>query len=122
MKRPCSCVLGALIAVTWEMGGRAFCQKGQPPDTTVTALFRAAQKDAASGKLEQAAEEYKHVLRLDPDLIEARVNLGLTYHSLGQYKLAIEELEKALHQRPDRVGANLFLGIDYLKAGLPDRG
>jgi len=48
--------------------------------------------------------------------------LGLTYHSLGQYKLAIEELEKALHQRPDRVGANLFLGIDYLKAGLPDRG
>lgn len=75
-------------------GGAGLLPK-RPPDTTVTALFHAAQKDAASGKLEQAAEEYKHVLRLDPDLIEARVNLGLTYHSLGQYKLAIEELEKA---------------------------
>jgi tetratricopeptide (TPR) repeat protein len=96
-------------------------QRGESADTNVTVLFRAAQQDAASGRLEQAAYKYKQVLLMNPDLIEARVNLGLTYHSLGQYNLAIGELERAVRQRPDLVGANLFLGIDYLKEGFPGR-
>src|SRR5215472_7526300 len=121
MRRRCSYVLAVLIGFTWAMQARAVCQTGKPADTAVTALFRAAQKDAASGRLDQAADEYKRVLRMDPDLIEARVNLGLTYHSLGQYKAAVGELERAVGQRPDLVGANLFLGIDYLKEGFPDK-
>jgi len=78
-------------------------------------LFRAAQRDSAAGRYEQAAKEYVQVLQLDPGLIEARFNLALAYHSLGHYRLAITELEKVVRARPMLAGANLFLGIDYLK-------
>jgi tetratricopeptide (TPR) repeat protein len=122
MSRRFSYVLAVLvISISWKMQTPAVCQRGESADSALTTLFRAAQKDAAAGRLEQAAEEYKRVLRMDPDLIEARVNLGLTYHSLGQYKAAIGEFQRAVGQRPDLVGANLFLGIDYLKEGFPDR-
>jgi len=78
-------------------------------------LFRAAQRDSAAGRYEQAANEYVQVLQIDPALIEARFNLALTYHSLGRYKLAVAELEKVVRTRPTLIGANLFLGIDYSK-------
>ena len=61
--------------------------------------------------------EYKRVLALDPDLVEARVNLGLTYHALGEYQLAILELERALQTQPNLFPGNLFLGIEYAKLG-----
>ena len=50
--------------------------------------FRAGQEALRQGELTQAKEEFSKVLALDPDLVEARVNLGLAYHSLGEYNLA----------------------------------
>lgn len=82
--------------------------------------FRAGQQAIKSGEVDLAVKEYKTVLRLDPGLVEAQVNLGLAYHMLREYDLAAAELAKALHQRPNLLGPNIILGIDYLKLGLPD--
>jgi tetratricopeptide (TPR) repeat protein len=85
----------------------------------VIAHFQAAQQATQAGNIEQAVKEYRAVLQLDPTVIEARVNLGLAYHMLGQYDLAVDELSKALRARPNLLGPNVILGIDYLKLGSP---
>ena len=86
---------------------------------SIIAHFQAAQQATQAGNIEQAVKEYKAVLELDPTVIEARVNLGLAYHMLGQYDLAVGELAKALRERPNLMGPNVVLGIDYLKLGSP---
>src|SRR5689334_8139126 len=69
----------------------------------IVAHFEAGQQASQAGQFDRAVEEYKAVLRLDPALTEARVNLGLAYHAVCQYGLAAGELEKAVRQRPDLV-------------------
>ena len=86
------------------------------------AQFRAGQEALRQGELTQAKEEFRKVLALDPNLAEARVNLGLVYHALGEYNLAASNLSTALRQRPDLAGPTIILGIDYLKLGEPEKG
>src|SRR2546426_302647 len=85
----------------------------------LVAHVQAGQQALKAGRYEEAVKEYEEVIRLDPSLVEARVNLGLGYHMLGQYKRAVGQFEKALQASPALLGANLFVGIDYLKLGLP---
>lgn len=87
----------------------------------VIRTFRAAQEDMQAGHLSSAIAEFKRVLQLQPDLIEARVNLGLAYHARGDYSLAASELGRAAKQRPDLLPASLFLGLSYLKLGFPEK-
>jgi tetratricopeptide (TPR) repeat protein len=86
-------------------------------ETPVLAHFRAAQQAIREGKNDLAVQEYKTVLRLDPNLVEARINLGLAYHMLGQYDEAAAELAQAVRKQPGVLGANIVLGIDYMKLG-----
>lgn len=72
-----------------------------------------------NGNPELAVAEFKEVLRLSPDLLEARVNLGLAQHLLGQYADSTATLGPAARQQPELVPAQLFLGIGYLKLGEP---
>lgn len=83
--------------------------------------FRAAQEDMQAGRFHSAIVRFKEVLQLRPDLVEARVNLGLAYHAFGDYDLAVSELAQAARQRPDILPGNLFLGLSYLKLGLPEK-
>ena len=86
-------------------------------EAQVAAHFRAGQEALRQGELTRATEEFKKVLALDPDLVEARLNLGLVYHAVGEYKLAASNLSVALRQSPNLAGPTLILGIDYLKLG-----
>lgn len=106
----------AVLVICWiGIAGASAIGQSSSIDDQIAAHFRAAQDAFRRNQLELAVEEYKQVLRLDPSLIEARANLGLTYHSLGDYQLAISEFERAISQKPALLVANLFLGIDYLK-------
>jgi tetratricopeptide (TPR) repeat protein len=87
----------------------------------VAAHFRVGEEALKEGDFLRATEEFKTVLALDPDLLEAQVNLGLAYHALGEYSLAVRYLTTALRQAPNLVGPNVVVGIDYLRLGLPDR-
>ncbi|MGO8789537.1 MAG: tetratricopeptide repeat protein [Terriglobia bacterium] len=83
--------------------------------------FRAGQAALKQGDLTQAAKEFKKVLDLDPSLFQARVNLGLVYHALGEFELAANNLSIALRQSSDLPGPTVILGIDYLKLGQTER-
>jgi tetratricopeptide (TPR) repeat protein len=89
----------------------------QDTASEVSRHFVAARNAQASGDLNLAAEEYLAVVRLEPDLAEARVNLGLVYYLQTRYDESARTLEKALSTKPGLRGADLFLGIDYVKLG-----
>jgi tetratricopeptide (TPR) repeat protein len=83
--------------------------------------FGAAQRDMRTGHFRDAIEEFKKVLALQPDLAEARVNLGLAYHAQGDYRRAVAELSQAEAERPNLLPASLFLGLSYMKLGSPGK-
>jgi tetratricopeptide (TPR) repeat protein len=88
-------------------------------DSEVAAHFSAGQEATRAGQAERAIREYREVLRLRPDLTEARVNLGLDYFMAGQYAEASTELQRARKEMPHLGAANLFLGMVDLKLGFP---
>jgi tetratricopeptide (TPR) repeat protein len=90
---------------------------GNSNEGEVAAHFSAGQEAMRAGQTERAIREYREVLRLEPNLAEARVNLGLAYFGAGEYQQASKEFEKARQEKPGLVAANLFLGIAYLKLG-----
>jgi tetratricopeptide (TPR) repeat protein len=90
---------------------------GQEADLEVRARFLAARRAQTSGNLNVAVQEYLTVIKLAPDLVEARVNLGLVYYLQTRYGESAQALEKALSLQPGFRGANLFLGIDNVKLG-----
>jgi len=106
------CAALALGNVEWSEQAR---------EERILAHFQTAKEAIKSGNFEQAAREYEQVLRLDPNLVEAHANLGLTYHMLGQYQKAVGQLEKALEKRPTLLDTNVLLGIDYLRLGFPGK-
>ena len=83
--------------------------------------FRAGQAALKQGDLTEAAKEFKKVLDLDPNVVEARVNLGLIYHALGDYNQSASNLSVAVAQRPTLAGPTLILGMDYLKLDQVDK-
>ncbi|HEV2500178.1 MAG TPA: tetratricopeptide repeat protein, partial [Terriglobia bacterium] len=58
---------------------------------------------------------------LRPDLVAARVNLGLAYHAVGDYQLAVADLRQADEENPHLLATNLFLGLSYMKLGFPEK-
>ena len=117
-RRGVCCVLAllGLLHAAWCDSFLLFAQES--PQEKVIVHFRAAQRATREGRFEYAVEEYEKVLHLAPQLVEARVNLGLAHYMLGRYELAVGELEKCVRERPDLLGANIFLGISLLKLGL----
>jgi tetratricopeptide (TPR) repeat protein len=94
---------------------------GQSSAQDVESSFRAGQAALRQGDFVRATEEFKKVLTLDPNLLEAEVNLGLAYQGLLQYDLAVRYLDKAVRERPNLLGLNVVVGMDYLKLGSPDK-
>ena len=70
------------------------------------ALGRAAM---ARGDAAMAAASFREALRLQPDLADARENLGLALYEMGDLDGAGEELRALLRQRPDAVRARYVL-------------
>ena len=110
------CVLLVVLGIV--AAPRAGAQANEEQEAS---YFHAGQAALKQGDLPQAAKEFKKVLDLDPNLVEARVNLGLIYHALGDYNQAAGNLSVALAQRPNLAGPTVVLGIDYLKLGQVDK-
>lgn len=89
----------------------------QDTDSELSRHFLAARQAQASGNFDLAVTEYLAVIRLQPNLAEARVNLGLVYYLQNRYDESAKALEKALSVKPGLRGASLFLGMDYVKVG-----
>lgn len=94
---------------------------GQPSPQDVETYFRAGQAALRQGEFARAVDDFKHVLSIDPTLVEAEANLGLAYQSLLDYGAAATHLARALHERPDLPNLDVIAGMDYLKLGSPDK-
>ena len=94
---------------------------GQAPesDPRLRNLFEQAQEAQSRGDFRAAAANYQDILKLQPHLAGALMNLGLMFHLLGEYSKAVGKFEAALREDPDLPAANLFLGLDLLKLQEP---
>lgn len=90
-------------------------------DGRVGQLYLQAQEAQRSGDYRDAAEKYSAILKLQPDGLETRVNLGLMHHLLGEYAEAIGDFEIVLREKPALFVPNLFLGIDFIQLHQPRR-
>ncbi len=68
----------------------------------------------AASDVEEAIEEYKQAIRINPDDAEAHVNLGVAYVKLGMYKEAIEAYKQAIKIDSDYAEAYYMLGVVYV--------
>ena len=107
-----------LLTLSVLMPGLA---SGQTTEQDIETSFRAGQAALRQGDFRHAIEEFKKVLAVDPNLVEAQVNLGLAYQSLLEYEAAVHYLAPALVERPNLASLNVILGLDYLKLGQPDK-
>src|SRR5689334_17095291 len=73
----------------------------------------AAAAALQSGNYAAAERENREVLRLQPNLPEAEMNLGISCFLQKKYREAIPIFNTALQQRPDMSPARLFIGISY---------
>lgn len=84
--------------------------------------FLTAQQDQQEGRLDAAAHEYQIVLRLQPELPEAYVNLGLVYYAQSKFEDSARALAAAEKLRPGMHGVSLWLGIDAVRLNRPAQG
>ena len=94
----------------------------QESGSQVQKHFLAAQQDQQQGRLDEAAVEYQTVLRLEPGLPEAYVNLGLVYYAQAKFEESARALATAANSRPGMRGVSLWLGIDNVKMNRPVQG
>jgi len=79
-------------------------------------LLKEAETLRRAGKLDQAIEDYRLLLKQYPDIAPVRSDLGATLAAAGRYEEAIIEYERALKVQPlPQIRLNLALA--YYKAG-----
>jgi tetratricopeptide (TPR) repeat protein len=78
---------------------------------TVDALYRNALDLELVGRRDEAREAYKAVLRRDPHLVAARINLGRLLHAAGRLGEAEDLYRAALAQDPGSAVAAFNLGV-----------
>ncbi len=93
----------------------------QTGEQTLERLFGQAQ--AASRRNDYAGAEklYREILRRDPSIVPARVNLGLACYWQGKNREAVAQFEQALRARPREFSALLFSGLAATQLGEYDR-
>jgi tetratricopeptide (TPR) repeat protein len=116
-------VVGVLVLSSAVLSGALLSSSSaQDSNAQVRLHFQAAQQDQQQGLLDAAAHEYQEVLRLEPELPEAYVNLGLVYYLQSKFEASAEALAAAGKLRPGMHGVNLWLGIDDVKLRRPAEG
>jgi len=75
---------------------------------------------AALGDADRAIRAYADALRLDPHLVEARVNIGVELSKAGKPTEALDHLERATRSAPRMVAAHHNLGVVLAQLGRLD--
>ncbi|MGE5699891.1 MAG: tetratricopeptide repeat protein [Deltaproteobacteria bacterium] len=66
-------------------------------------------------------ENYKEILKKDPNNLQALINIGNLYFDTRQDLLAIEHYRKALALDPRNVNVRTDMAVSYRRTGDPDR-
>jgi tetratricopeptide (TPR) repeat protein len=70
-----------------------------------------------AGQINEAMEQYREVLRLDPNQEHANLDLGVALAMTGQLEEATNCFARALRNRPDWSGTHLNLGLALFELG-----
>jgi tetratricopeptide (TPR) repeat protein len=81
-----------------------------------------AQRALQANQPDAAARAYQAVLKLDPENIEARANLGVVAMSTGDWKKAAENLQAALKLQPAQSKVQALLGLCEMNLGSSGEG
>jgi tetratricopeptide (TPR) repeat protein len=84
---------------------------------TADDLLRRAVAEQQRGDFKAAIEDYRKALAIQPDLAEARANLGAALAAAGDLDGAIREDLRALDNAPDKIGVRMNLALAYYKKG-----
>lgn len=87
---------------------------------TAEDLYQTAVDLELAGRIEAAREVYEAVLRCDPRLIGARLNLGRLLHTAGRAREAEALYRAALEQEPQNALAAFNLGVALEDQGRTD--
>jgi tetratricopeptide (TPR) repeat protein len=87
------------------------------PKDEVQAHYRKAADAMRLRDFDAAAEEFRAMIRLDPNLAEAHANLGGVYYIQHKYPEASAEFESALKLKPALVKAKDLLGLSEARSG-----
>jgi tetratricopeptide (TPR) repeat protein len=90
------------LVCLWIVIALAACGPATPTEEPPSAEehFILGNEFSQTGDFEKAVEEYKKVLELDPQHVDAISNLGVAYYNLGQLDEAIEQYSKAIEIAP----------------------
>lgn len=80
-------------------------------------LFRDAIDAQQRGDFGTAIRDYREILKLRPNAVEARVNLGAALAHEGEFDAAIAEYRSALRGLSDKTAVLIDLGLAYYKKG-----
>jgi predicted O-linked N-acetylglucosamine transferase (SPINDLY family) len=80
------------------------------PSAPAAANFSFALLCTAQGRLQEAIDAYCHAITLQPDFIDAYINLGSVVLSLGQHEEAMALYRQAIAIRPENAMAHGNLG------------
>jgi len=78
-------------------------------------MFARAVQLHQSGDIEDAIREYVAFLKVRPNRVDARSNLGAAYVKLGRYEDAIAEYNRALDIEPKNAPVRFNLALAYYK-------
>jgi tetratricopeptide (TPR) repeat protein len=73
-----------------------------------------------AGRFVGAVESCRRSLALDPNRLDARINLGNALTAVGDVRGAARELDEALRRQPRSVHALTTRGLIYMATGQPD--
>jgi len=91
----------------------AFSLLAQAPEDLLKQAVEAHQK----GDIDAAIRYYREFLKVQPNSVEARSNLGAALSHKGEYEQAIAEYQAALKASPGNPGVQLNLALAYYKTG-----
>jgi tetratricopeptide (TPR) repeat protein len=86
-------------------------------EPTADDLLKSATLAQQRGDYQAAIADYRKLLQLEPNKVEAKVNLGAALVQLGQYDEAIGLYKSSLTQVSQKAPVQLNLGLAYYKKG-----
>jgi tetratricopeptide (TPR) repeat protein len=84
-----------------------------PPD--LAKLFQAGQNALNEGRLDEAENDFRQALAVNPQLGGAYANLGVVYMREKRWDKALQMLHKAAEMMPEVAGIRLNIGLAYYR-------
>src|SRR5580692_4782295 len=86
-------------------------------DPSAEQIFHDAIAAQKRGDDATAIAKYQELIKLHPEAVEVRANLGAALSHAGRYDEAIEQYRAALVKLPDNAGLRLNLALAFYKKG-----